>query len=448
LAILTYINLTGSALAMGIIKKIYMLISSILLLLLVYVGLNLIEQDKKSRVYKSDYATLHSVQYGILNSHVWTSKITHILDKRIENFDLDTNNREEIKGYIQTIIDTLIVEADRALREHNKGKRGFFDSILGSTKQMITDSLVDIRALRKRVPEFTNAVMKEIEKPENQARAKKVIRDKLKKFMNNNMQIKPSTVLYDAILTKYKMPDLKTCTTLLSSHMQDNSKKMNEMMYILLGLATLIILLTLFQGILNSVSLLILSGTMISLLTTGIFLPMIDIEAKISKLTFTILDHTIIFENQILFFQSKSISDLVRLLLESGESKMMLVGLLLVMFSIIFPALKLVFSYLHFYSQGFIGKNVITRFFALRSSKWSMADVMVVSIFMAYLGLDGVVGNELKHLERQNEASIDIITTNGTHLEVGFYLFLSFVITSFILSILLENAHNKRKFKK
>ena len=429
---------------MGIIKKLFMLVSNILLVVLVYVSLDLIEQGKNARVHKSDYATLHSAQYGMFNSYVWTSKITKIIDKKIGNFDLNTNNKEEIKGYIETIIDTLIVEADRALREHNKGKRGFFDSILGSTKQMITDSLIDIRALRKRVPEFTNAVMVEVEKPANQARAKKVIRDKLKEFMYEKMQNKPNMVLYDAVLTKYKTPDLATCTTLLDKHMQDNANEMNQTMYIILGLATLIILLTLFQGILNSISLFILSGTTISLLTAGIFLPMLDIEAKIAKLYFTILDQTVTFENQILFFQSKSISDLVRLLLESGEAKMILVGVLLVMFSIIFPTLKLIFSYLHFYFQGFIGNNAVTRFFALRSAKWSMADVMVISIFMAYLGLDGVVSNELKHLEGEDELTINIITTNGTHLEVGFYLFLAFVLTSFVLSILVENAHNKR----
>ena len=66
-----------------------------------------------------------------------------------------------------------------------------------------------------------------------------------------------------------------------------------------------------------------------------------------------------------------------------------------------------------------------------------MADVFVVSIFMAYLGLDGVVGNELKHLENRG-APINIITTNGTHLEMGFFLFLGFVFTSFILAHMVQ----------
>ena len=68
-----------------------------------------------------------------------------------------------------------------------------------------------------------------------------------------------------------------------------------------------------------------------------------------------------------------------------------------------------------------------------------MADVMVVSIFMSYLGLDGVVDNELDRLVEES-APINVITTNGTDLQVGFFLFLGFVASSFVLSILVENS--------
>jgi hypothetical protein len=221
--------------------------------------------------------------------------------------------------------------------------------------------------------------------------------------------------------------------------METLSIQMHGLMYLILLLALVLIILILLHGKLNTLALALLSGTTISLLITGIMLPMLDIEAKISKLYFTILDQTIIFENQILFFQSKSISDLVKLLLDSGETKMILVGALLVMFSIIFPTLKLIATTMYFYSTSWLGNNPMTRFFALRSTKWSMADVMVVSIFMAYLGLDGVVNNELKSLENSPEG-INIITTNGTHLEVGFFLFLGFVLTSFVLSIMVERS--------
>ena len=424
---------------MKTIKTILAVMPVLLLTVLIYFSLELIQTGKIVKSYKSDYAELHSVAYGMFNSDVWTAKITKVIDKKIESFELNRDNRDEIEGYVSTIIDTLVLEAERVVKERNKGSRGFLDSILGSTKQMITDSIIDFKDLRRRVPEFTSAVMSEVEKPENQARAKKVIREKLKAFMQEKFKAYTDMTNYHAILKKYNTTTLEACTVILDNKMEQNAQEMNHTMKIMLAIATMIILLVILQGLLNSLGLFVLASTTVSLLVSGIMLPMLDIEAKISKLYFTILDQPIIFENQILFFQSKSISDLVRLLLESGEAKMILVGVLLVMFSIIFPTLKLIATTMYYYTSNIIGNNPVTRFFALRSTKWSMADVMVVSIFMSYLGLDGVVDNELKKLEAQS-TPINIITTNGTHLEVGFFLFLGFVATSFVLSILVERS--------
>lgn len=429
---------------MGAVKKILLAINAILLLVLIYMAIEIIHTGDKAKIYKSDYATLHSVEYGIFNANLWRRKITNVIDNKIETFNLDTNNRQEIKGYIETIIDTLILEADRVVRDRNTGKRGFFDSIMGSTKQMITDSIIDIKDLRKRVPEFTNAVMSEVEKPENQERAKKVLRKKLKAFMHEKFKPIDNMDAYDLVLQKYNVNDPDTCNTILDTHMKETSKKMHLQMVMMLMLATLIILLTILMGSLNSISLFLLSGTTVTLLVSGIMLPMLDIEAKIAKLYFAILDKAIVFENQILFFQNKSISDLVRLLIDSDDTKMVFVGILLVMFSIIFPTLKLIATYMYYYSSNIIGNNPVTRFFAIRSTKWSMADVFVVSIFMAYLGLDGVVNNELKHLEA-NTTPMNIITTNGTHLEAGFFLFLGFVTTSFVLALLVESKRSQEK---
>jgi len=424
---------------MKMIKTILTAICVLLLFVLIYFSSELIQTGKVAKGYKADYAELHSVEYGMFNSDVWTVKITKIIDEKIETFELNTNNRDEVESYVSTIIDTLVLEAERVVKERNKGNRGFLDSILGSTKQMITDSIIDFKDLRRRVPEFTSAVMSEVEKPKNQQRAKKVIREKLKTFMKEKFKVHTDMTDYNAVLKEYNTTTQEACSAILDKEMYKNTQKMQNSMEIILSIAAIIILLVILQGALSSIGLLVLAGTTINLLVCGIMLPMLDIEAKISKLYFTILDQPLIFENQLLFFQSKSISDLVRLLLESNEAKMILVGILLVMFSIIFPTLKLIATTMYFYSKSILGNNPITRFFALRSTKWSMADVMVVSIFMAYLGLDGVVNSELKKLEKNSEL-VNIITTNSTHLEVGFYLFLGFVFTSFVLSILVERA--------
>lgn len=423
-------------------KTSLIIMSIITLTFMVYMVTTLLETGQKAKILKTDYAQLHSVEFGLFNSSIWIDKIANVIDQKIDEFDFTETGREEIKTYVQTILDTLIVEADRSVRRKNEKRSGFFENLLGETKQLVTDSLIDIKSLRNRVPEFTDTIMNELQRPENQKLLKKVMRDKLHEFTKNNLS--PTDISnYNAILERYQTNSFDACTIVLDGILAQNTQYMERQAIIILSLATLLIFLVLLQGTrLNSFTLFFLMVSTICLLIPGLFLPMIDIEAKIAKFYFIILEKPILFTDQVLFFQTKSISDLVRLLLEYKEAKMVFVGILLILFSVIFPLLKLISTYLYFYSRSFIGNNAIVRFFVLKSTKWSMADVMVVSIFMAYLGLDGVVAHELKSLEARS-LPINVITTNDTHLNVGFFLFLGFVFSSFVLSILAERSRKE-----
>ena len=431
---------------MTLFKKIFkhslVILSIFVLSAMIYTVINLLETGREAKALKADYAQLHSVEFGLFNSSIWTEKIADVIDQKIDEFDFTASSRAEIKAYVETILDTLIVEADRSVREKNKNQRGFFNSLLGDTKQMVTDSLVDIKDLRNRVPEFTETILNELERPNNQKILKKVMREKLYALTENN--ISPTDIsAYNDILKRYNTETFEACTIVLDGLLAKNSQVMDREAIIILSLALLLIILVLIQGtILRSVTLFLLTATSVTLLIPGLFLPMIDIEARIAKFHFMMLEKSIIFTDQVLFYQTKSISDLVRLLLEYDEAKMIFVGVLLTLFSVIFPFLKLVSTYLYFYSRNIIGNNAVVRFFALKSTKWSMADVMVVSIFMAYLGLDGIITNELKSLEEKS-LPINVITTNDTHLNVGFFLFLGFVLSSFVLSILVERSRRK-----
>ena len=112
---------------------------------------------------------------------------------------------------------------------------------------------------------------------------------------------------------------------------------------------------------------------------------------------------------------------------------MIFVGVLVFTFSIIFPLSKLISSLLYAYSADKFRKNWLVRFFVIKSGKWSMADVLVVAIFMAYIGFNGIIGSQLDQLT-ESAKPVEIFTTNGTHLLGGFYLFLLFCISSLLLS--------------
>jgi len=112
---------------------------------------------------------------------------------------------------------------------------------------------------------------------------------------------------------------------------------------------------------------------------------------------------------------------------------MKLVGVLLVTFSILFPLLKIVSSLGYFYNYRHARENPVIQFFVFKSGKWSMADVMVVAIFMAYIGFNGIITSQFGKLKSAGQELV-ILTTNGTSLQPGYYLFLTYTLLALFLT--------------
>jgi hypothetical protein len=176
------------------------------------------------------------------------------------------------------------------------------------------------------------------------------------------------------------------------------------------------------------------------LLLAGVTTPMIDMEAKISRMSFVLLGHSIHFEDQILYFQSKSILDVFRIMITHKDLSMKFVGVLLITFSIFFPLLKIVSSVGYYYNYRNARKNPVIGFFVLKSGKWSMADVMVIAIFMSYIGFNGIISNQFDQL-RSAARELEIVTTDGTRLQPGYFLFVTYTLLALFLSEFLTRKH-------
>ena len=165
----------------------------------------------------------------------------------------------------------------------------------------------------------------------------------------------------------------------------------------------------------------------------------IEVEARISERSFVLLGAQVTFTDQVLYFQSKSVLDVVEVLTKTGKPDMVIVGILVMTFSVIFPLAKLLASFLYLFASR-VRQNIFVRFFALKSGKWSMADVFVVAMFMAYIGFNGLITSQLSEFAEASKGNVDILTTNGTSLQIGFFMFLAFCIASLATSTLIESA--------
>jgi len=72
------------------------------------------------------------------------------------------------------------------------------------------------------------------------------------------------------------------------------------------------------------------------------------------------------------------------------------------------------------------------RFFALESSRWSMADVMALAIFMAFVAFNGLIGNAIGTLK--DAGPTVAIPTDSSKILPGYYLFIGFCLASLFLS--------------
>jgi uncharacterized paraquat-inducible protein A len=145
------------------------------------------------------------------------------------------------------------------------------------------------------------------------------------------------------------------------------------------------------------------------------------------------MGHTIHFENQVLYFQTKSILDVFWIMITHKDIQMKFVGVLLITFSIFFPLLKIVSSVGYYYNYHHAMDNPVIKFFVLKSGKWSMADVMVIAIFMAYIGFNGIIDSQFGQLSSEGQELV-ILTTNGTSIQQGYYLFITYTLLALFLS--------------
>jgi len=173
------------------------------------------------------------------------------------------------------------------------------------------------------------------------------------------------------------------------------------------------------------------------LLAVGLTASMIEVDARIKSLDFVLLGEHVVFKNQVLFFQSKSILDVVEVLVKQPAVDSIGVGILILVFSILFPIMKLSSTGIHLLSKRKIAENRFIKYFAFQSGKWSMADVIVIAILMTYIGLNGLLESQLASLNIKSDF-LTIITTNNTALQPGYIIFISFVLYGLILSTILK----------
>ena len=388
------------------------------------------------RRLRTELAEVSHVRYGLLNADRWVERIVPILNANIDAMDLKAPNQASLRPTVESALYRLLDEVKEKMSAKNPQSTGV-GGFLGQGNSLMANVMVG--ALRPHVPEYADVVLAEMGKPENKEALKRYIKNVLAEGAKNtfgNVDMKG----YSYILKQYGCgSDVQACQQELGNRIRKEDSRIARYYLTVLGSSAMAFVL-LMAGIpvLRRSSVLVLLLFCVVLLVGGVLTPMIEVEAKISRLGMTFWGEPIAFTDQLLYFQSKSVLEVFQTLVTRGRPDMWFVGVLVLMFSIIFPTLKVFTLGFCLYEPALLRGSRVVRFLALESSKWSMADVMALAIFMSFVAFNGLVANAMDGVKG---TGVELaIPTDSSKILPGYHLFIGFCLASLFLSKKLERG--------
>ncbi len=393
--------------------------------------------------YVSDLAYANNIRFGLFSVEQWKKALSDIIVKKVDELDFDRNMHQTMQKQIEKALYELIGQIEKFLNQDKRQGNWLTQAFKSVAYTMVFDA----EQFKKQVPHWAGEVVKSISSESNKAELKSFILQKFNEFMDQTTS--PEKINIREVLSqKYGFENYDECVAWIEN--EDIELRKAAWMSTWLIIIGIIVLFSIYfltpiasRNVVHFYTGLL--GVM-ALLAGGLLTPMIDIDARISEVNFELLGETILFKNQVLFFESKSIFDVVRILIEQGNVQTAAVGALIFTFSIIFPALKIIVSALSYPFPRAINKYSVVRFFALKSGKWSMADVMVVAIFMSYIGFRSLIGAQLDSLG--NVRGFNMLSTHEhTTLQMGFFLFTAFCFSGMVFAYYVANWMKEKELE-
>lgn len=404
-----------------------------------YFGYQVSILSAQRKQIKEDYSLANSITFGIFSIDQWEEKIMAVVDKKVNNFSFSKEQQKDLQHEVEEELNSLVNKAEAEINKPQK-------SIGGKLKKLAFQVFVDTDDLHEQVPAFASTIISKINSPASKKRLKKIANikiDQLEKETFDDTQVARATVTIH-IYRKYKVNNAAAFNNAVNLRLKNLQSSTNQYTFAMLGCVAFALLLwlvlrkqTKFHTPLFILSLLFA----FVLLIVGITSTIIEVDARIQSLHFTLLGEKLAFHNQVLFFQSKSITGIIKELVTQPKPDAVLVGILILLFVIILPVLRMIGKGIHIWGRNSYSQNKVIRYLAFDLGKWDMADVMVVGIIMTYIGLNGILQNQLSGLNIHEEL-LSTVTQNNTSLQPGYFIFVSYVAYSYLLSTILKRIRH------
>ncbi len=424
--------------------KIFVLLGlSVLLAGAVFCGYRLVKLSSQREEIKEDYSLSNSITFGLFSVDQWREKIGVIIDSQIDGYHITGEQKRDLQKTVEGELHRLV---GQTVREINKPQK----SIGGKLKKLAFNILVDSAEIQAQVKPFAKTIVTKVGSRESEERLKEIAGSKIDQLVD---QIYDSTKVANYRVTKYVFNKYKVTTTAtfdqqVKTKIADIKKDTLQFVYILFGCVIMALLLWWFTrkvADLKTIPFVFSLLFALTLLVTGSLVPVIEVDARISSLSLALFDEKLQFENQVLFYQSKSVVGIVSTLISQQKPDTVIVGALIMLFVLVLPLLRLIAKGIYVLSTKKIARHPVIKYMTFELGKWDMADVMVVGMLMTYIGLNGILKSQLSGLTIHTDSLI-VITDNGTSIQAGYFIFTCYVIFSKLLSQILKRVSPHDKF--
>ena len=388
---------------------------------------------KAQQEIKQDYSLSNSITFGLFSIDQWRDRLSEVINRQINGYSITPEQQKEIQLAVEKQLHSLI---SKTVAEINKPQK----SIGGKLKKMAFHTLVDSNDLQQQVRPFAKTIVQKVSSPASQARLKDIASGKINQLENQTYDRtwEANDKVTKFIYKKYHVLDQAAFDKVVTGQLSLTRTRTTRAA---LAMVACVLLTLLIWWLMRKqlhlqttffVIALLFAGAM---LVVGLTLPIIEVDARVQSLNFMLLGDKITFQNQVLFFQSKSIWDIITTLLSQQKPDAITVGILILLFIVILPLLRLTAKGLH----QFLRNNKIVNYIAFEAGKWDMADVMVIGILMTFIGLNGILKSQLSNLNIHND-TLSTSTVNFTSLQPGYFIFAAYVLFELLLSYILKRS--------
>jgi hypothetical protein len=355
------------------------------------------------RLIRTDLAEIQHARYGILSADQWRDIVGPMFNAQVDKLNLEGQSKS-LRPMVERSLYALLNNIKTQMTSPNAKASG----MPGGGNPMIVNMIVG--TLRPHVPEYTDVVMAELAKPQTQKSfqdsIRRVLADAVKDTFGNT-----DMTTYNAILKHYGCSSGAVCEVTLANQVKAADKKLTRYYLTVLASAALgFILLVAGKPTLSRGAVVVLMLFCLAMLVGGVLSPMLEVEVRVTKIDATLLGTPIEFRDQSLYYRSKTVFEVFQTLIQRHLR----------------PAL--------------LRTNRLVRLLASDLSKWSMADVMALAIFMSFVAFNGVISSSWDGLRDMPNIQQVLIPTNASKILPGYYLFIGFCVSSILLSKKLEHG--------